>query len=353
MLDEDFTVLVRSGLLRVATVDFLNQEGHAGHGCPSQGVLLDDSQAGLRGVLEGQLTAGPGVQDDALAVVGVQDIRGRHRQLCDFVGACRQAGQSVGAVCTSRNGVLVADIDAANLESRVRHRLTSGCINLLDGQLRTLVVLGGNNDGLLALNVCLVNIGANRLRHLGISIGSICLDEVVETFSHIGNCNSALSVRGFGANQLAILVDVENGTFQRIVALVNFLELNFDLGIVLEHKLDVTLAVPVELLNPLIRVRTYLVAFRCADFFGNIRADGEVRDVKISFADITACASYDPSRSISNADAANLNDCTSQADCGIVRIDFSDAAATSDFWLIVVGKFNIGILAIINFNILR
>ena len=255
VLDEDFTVVVRGGLLGVAAVDFLNQEGDAGHRCPCQLILLDDSQAGLRGVLEGQLAAGPGVQDDALAVVGIQDVRGRDRQLCYLVGACRQAGQSVGAVCASCNGVLIADIDAANLESRVRHRFTSGCINLLDGQLRTLVVLGGNNDGLLALNVCLVNIGANRLRHLGISIGSICLDEIVETFGHVGDCNSALSVCGFGANQLAILVDVENGTFQRIVALVNFLELNLDLRVVLEHELDIALAVPVKLLLVLVRVR--------------------------------------------------------------------------------------------------
>src|SRR5699024_1571047 len=144
------------------------------------------------GVLEHQFTLSSGRKVDALTVIGVQDVRGGDGQLCDLVSASRKAGQSVGAVCTSCNGGLVTDIDATNLESRVRHRLTSCSINLLDAQFRSLIVLCCYHDGLFALDIRFINMNTDRCAQFCIPIRSLGLDEIIETFGYIGNCDSAL-----------------------------------------------------------------------------------------------------------------------------------------------------------------
>ena len=353
VLDEDFAVVVRGGFLGVTAVDFLNQEGDAGDRLPSQLILLDDSQAGLRGVLEHQFTLSSGRKVDALTVIGVQDVRGGDGQLCDLVSASRKAGQSVGAVCTSCNGVLVTDIDATNLESRVRHRLTSCSINLLDGQFRALIVLCCYHDGLFALDIRFINMNTDRCAQFCIPIRSLGLDEIIETFGYIGNCDSALGIRCLSANQLAILVDVENGTFQGLATFVNLLELNLNFGVVLEHELDIARAVPVELLHVLIGIITQGIALRNTDLFGDISANGKVFEAEVFLADIATRASNDPSRTVSIVDATNLDNCTFQADGRVILVDLSNAAASCDFCIIVEGEGCACSIALANGHIFR
>ena len=259
VLDEDFAVVARGGFLGVTAVDFLNQEGDAGDGCPSQLILLDDSQAGLRGVLKGQLAAGPGVQDDALAIVGVQDIRGRDRQLCDLVGAGLQASQGIGAITASGDSVLIAYIHATDLKNSARNPSFGAGVELFDSQSRTLEVLGSGNDGLIALDVCFVNINANRVCEFCVSLRSLFFCEGIEALRDIVDSDGACSICFLASNQLAILVNIEDGISQRSVILAHLLKLDADFGVVLEHELNIALAVPVE---SLLAVRVHQVAFR-------------------------------------------------------------------------------------------
>ena len=259
MLDEDFAVVVRGGFLGVTAVDFFNQEGDAGDGCPSQLILLDDSQAGLRGVLKGQLAAGPGVQDDALAIVGVQNIRGRDRQLCDLVGAGLQASQGIGAITASGDSVLIAYIHATDLKNSAGNPSFGAGVELFDSQSRTLEVLGSGNDGLIALDVCFVNINANRVCEFCVSLRSLFFCEGIESLRDIVDSDGACSICCLASNQLAILVNIEDGISQRSVILAHLLKLDADFGVVLEHELNIALAVPVE---SLLAVRVHQVAFR-------------------------------------------------------------------------------------------
>ena len=259
VLDEDFAVVVRGGFLGVTAVDFLNQEGDAGDGCPSQLILLDDSQARLRGVLKGQLAAGPGVQDDALAIVGVQNIRGRDRQLCDLVGAGLQASQGIGAITASGDSVLIAYIHATDLKNSAGNPSFGAGVELFDSQSRTLEVLGSGNDGLIALDVCFVNINANRVCEFCVSLRSLFFCEGIEALRDIVDSDGACSICCLASNQLAILVNIEDGISQRSVILAHLLKLDADFGVVLEHELNIALAVPVE---SLLAVRVHQVAFR-------------------------------------------------------------------------------------------
>ena len=146
---------VRRGLALVgkAAVHLLDLKDSTRDGLPGLPVQLQQPDAGAGAVGKGHsdVLALLGVDPDGLAVVGVQNPGGGHIGFLDFKTPAGHIGQGHFAVRPGGHIVLVADVDASDMEAGVWDGVACFGVHLLNGQASLVVVGLGHNDGLLPL----------------------------------------------------------------------------------------------------------------------------------------------------------------------------------------------------------
>ena len=206
---EDAALAVRGSGGAVTAVDLLDFVGHMGNGIACSNVLLQNLKAGLLVVGESRLhRPSSGQQGDVLMGAGL-DVGFFHRLLGNAVDAGLEVGQCLFSIHGNSSGV------AARKRFHQEGGLDLGKglgVCLGDFQAGQRAVAGGN--GVLLIAIGHIHIDAVGRRVQGIAIRSLYLHKRPQALGYIVDCDDAATGGHIAAHDLAVSVDIVEGTIQ-------------------------------------------------------------------------------------------------------------------------------------------
>ena len=192
--------------------------------------------------------------------------------------------------------------------------------------------------------------GNHRFGQCGIGGRGAHLHKGVHPLGYISHRNRAVRFGGLGADDLAVLDNVEHRVGEGVAAVVQLDKFYLYLGVILKYQGHIGLAVPAERLLDLAGFRAFGIALRGRDLGGGVAADGHILPGNVG--QIAASAS-DVSAGKVVVHADDLNNRPGKALGGIVRVHFADAALAGDFRGVGKGDGYGGVAAVGEDNVLR
>ena len=345
------TILAGGDIILVITINGFNPEDGAGNG--GSGVCsidFGDGKLRLLQVIKDQLLLIARTQPDRLGRFRSHHIGVRYGDFSHFIAVYGKAGQSGRAVFTSSNIRVVAVMNALYFKDGSGNNLSGLAIAFKNGKGRKFFIYCGDRNRAATVHIFLIHMDGYRLFESGIGSRDIDFNESVEALGDIGNGNNSRGIGFLCGNDLPIFQDIEYCAFDGLVGVVYLQKFELYFCVVLEHKVNIALAVPIELLPDLIRIFTDGVPIGRGDFSGYIRADGHripgyILQISSNTSGVGAGKAV--------IDTLDLNHSTSQPLAGIVGIHFADAALTGDDRSISKGNCDGGTALVGENNILR
>ena len=256
------------------TVDALYGEHGAGDGLGILRVDFGDGQPGHFQVFKYEVLIVTGAKVNGLDRLAAHHIGGRDGCFLYLIAVHRDSGENRLAVRPSGDVLMIAVMDALDLKDRAGDGLLGLLIQLLDGQIRELLVFGRYGHSAAASDSGLIHMGADRGGQLGVGGGGADLHKGVHSLRHMGDGDLAGGVRGLRADQLAVPEDMEYRAGEGAVGIVQLDELDLYLRVIFKNERYVGFAVPIEFLTDFAGVLAQRVAVGRRHFFGNVAADG-------------------------------------------------------------------------------
>ena len=196
-----------------------------------------------------------------------------------------------------------------------------------DREVRELLVGGGDSDGAAPVDGGLIHMGDDRLGELSPGGRDGDLHKGVHSLGHVRHRDGAVRLGFLGADDLAVLDDIEYSAGEGIAAVVQLHQADLHLGVILEDQGNVRLAVPNESLLHLILIRAFGIALRGRHFLGGIAADGH--GVPGDVCDIAALPGHKGAGEVV-VHAGDLDNGPGKSLGGVVRVHLADAALTGN-----------------------
>ena len=309
------------------TVDALYGEHGAGDGLGILRVDFGDGQLGHFQVFKHEVLIVAGAEVNGLDHLAAHHIGVRDGCFLYLIAVNRDRGENRLAVRPGGDVLMIAVMDALDLKDRAGDGLLGLLIQLLDGQIRELLVFGRYGHSAAASDSGLIHMGADRGGQLGVGGGGADLHKGVHPLRHVGDGDLARGVCDLRADQLAVPEDVEYRAGEGAVGIVQLDELDLHLRVILKNERYVRFAVPIEFLTNFAGVLAQRVAVGRRHFFRHIAADGHgiprhIRECAASAGGIGAGEIV--------IHAGDLDDCTGETSGGIVRVHLADLAAGGD-----------------------
>ena len=345
------TILTGGNIMLIVTVNGFNPEDSAGNrGSRVRSIYFGNGELRLLQVVKDQLLLIPRTQPDRLSRFRCHHIGVRHRNFSYLITVYGKASQSGCAIFTGSNIRMVTVMDALYLENSTWNNISCLAITLKDRQGRKFFINCGNRNRAAAIHIFLIHMNDNRFLKARIRSWHIDFNESIKTFGDVGNGNNSSSIGFLCGNDLPIFQNIEYCAFDGLVGVVYFQKFEFYFRVIFEHKVNVALAVPIELLPYLVRIFADRIPIRRGDFSGYIRADGHripgyILQISSNTSGVGAGKAV--------IDTLDLNHSTSQPLAGIVGIHFADAALTGDDRSISKGNCDGGTALVGENNILR
>ena len=282
---------------------------------------------GLLQVIKDQGLVIARAKPDGLRGFRCHDIRLRHRNLRYGIAVNREPGQGGGAILPGDDVIVIAVVNAFDLKVRAGHDLLGLAVALQNGQVRQLVIDGSDGDRASAIDIRLIHMHNDRLRHPSVGGGRRHLNEGVEALGDIGDGDLAGGVGLLSRDDLSISQDIEDGAFQRPLGVVQLQQFELDFGIVLKYQIHVCFSIPVEGLPYFVRITAHGVAVGRSDLSGDIVANGH--GIPRHILEIAAGASRVGANEFI-VDALDFDHGASQALGGVIGIDLADTAFAGD-----------------------
>ena len=256
------------------TVDALYGEHGAGDGLGILRVDFGDGQLGHFQVFKYEVLIVTGAEVDRLDRLAAHHIRVRDGCFLYLVAVHRDSGENRLAVRPGGNILMIAVMDALDLKDRAGDGLLGLLIQLLDGQIRELLVFGRYGHGAAANDSGLIHMGTDGGGQLGVGGRGADLHKGVHPLRHMGDGDPAGRVCDLRADQLPVPEDVEYRAGEGAVGIVQLDELDLYLRVILKNERYVPFAVPIEFLTDFAGVLAQRVPVGRRHFFRHIAADG-------------------------------------------------------------------------------
>ena len=325
---------VRHGTVRAGgpiggkiTVDALYGEHGAGDGLGILRVDFGDGQPGHFQVFKYEVLIVTGAEVNGLDRLAAHHIGVRDGCFLYLIAVNRDRGENRLAVRPGGDVLMIAVMDALDLKNRAGDGLLGLLIQLLDGQIRELLVFGRYGHGAAAIDSSLIHMGADGGGQLGVGGGGADLHKGVHSLRHMGDGDPAGCVCGLRANQLAVPEDVEYRAGKGRIGVGQLDELDLYLRVILKNERYVRFAVPIEFLTDFASVLAQRVAVGRRHFFRHIAADGHgiprhIRERAARSGGIGAGEIV--------IHAGDLDDCARKTSGGIVRVHLADLTGGGD-----------------------
>ena len=345
------TILTGGNIMLIVTVNGFNPEDSAGNrGSRVRSIYFGNGELRLLQVVKDQLLLIPRTQPDRLSRFRCHHIGVRHRNFSYLITVYGKASQSGCAIFTGSNIRMVTVMDALYLENSTWNNISCLAITLKDRQGRKFFINCGNRNRAAAIHIFLIHMNDNRFLKARIRSWHIDFNESIKTFGDVGNGNNSSSIGFLCGNDLPIFQNIEYCAFDGLVGVVYFQKFEFYFRVIFEHKVNVALAVPIELLPYLVRIFADRIPIRRGDFSGYIRADGyripgHILQISTNAGGISA------GKAVINT--LDLNYSTSQPLGGIIRVNFTNGTLSGDDRSISKGNRDGGTALVGQNNILR
>ena len=306
----------------VSDVELGSLDGRASHA-----VLLVDGELGHFQVFKYEVLIVAGAEINGLDRLAAHHIGVRDGCFLYLIAVNRDSGESRLAVRPGGDVLMIAVMDALDLKDRAGDGLLGLLIQLLDGQIRELLVFGCYSHGAAAIDGSLIHMGADGGGQLGVGGGGADLHKGVHPLRHIGDGDPAGCVCDLRADQLPVPEDMEYRAGEGAVGIVQLDELDLYLRVILKNEKYVRFAVPIEFLTDFAGVLAQRVAVGRRHFLGDVAANGHgiprhIRERAASAGGIGAGEIV--------IHAGDLDDCSGKTSGGIVRVHLADLAAGGD-----------------------
>ena len=272
---------VRHGTVRAGgpiggeiTVDALYGEHGAGDGLGILRVDFGDGQPGHFQVFKYEVLIVTGAKVNSLDRLTAHHIGVRDGCFLYLIAVNRDRGENRLAVRPGGDVLMIAVMDALDLKDRAGDGLLGLLIQLLDRQIRKLLVFGCYGHGAAAIDHVLIHMGNDGFLQSGVSSRGRDLNKSIHTFGHIGDCDGAGSIRLFRRDDLAVLHHIEYRTCKWLTGIVQLQQLDLYFCIIFKYQGNIVFTIPIELLLCLIRVGTDGVSLGRRHFGGSIAAHG-------------------------------------------------------------------------------
>ena len=309
------------------TVDALHGEHGAGDGLGILRVDFGDGQPGHFQVFKHEVLIVAGAEVNGLEHLAAHHIGVRDGCFLYLIAVNRDRGEDRLAVRPGGDVLMIAVMDALDLKNRAGDGLLGLLIQLLDGQIRELLVFGGYGHGAAAIDGSLIHMGADGGGQLGVGGGGADLHKGVHPLRHIGDGDPAGRVCGLRADQLAVPEDMEYRAGEGRIGVGQLDELDLYLRVILKNERYVPFAVPIEFLTDFAGVLAQRVAVGRRHFFRHIAADGHgiprhIRERAARSGGIGAGEIV--------IHAGDLNDRARETSGGIIRVHLADLTGGGD-----------------------
>ena len=309
------------------TVDALYGEHGAGDGLGILRVDFGDGQPGHFQVFKYEVLIVTGAEVNGLDRLAAHYIGGRDGCFLSFIAVNRDRGENRLAIRPGGDILMIAVMDALDLKDRAGDGLLGLLIQLLDGQIRELLVLRRYGHSAAAIDSGLIHMGADGGGQLGVGGGGADLHKGVHPLRHMGDGDPAGRVCDLRADQLSIPEDMEYRAGEGAVGVVQLDELDLHLRVILKNERYVRFAVPIEFLTDFAGVLAQRVAVGRRHFFRHIAADGHgiprhIRERAARSGGIGAGEIV--------IHTGDLDDCARKTSGGIIRVHLADLTGGGD-----------------------
>ena len=316
-----------SDFMAVIAVNGLQEKDGARDGLIGPLLNFGDFQKGLLLVIKNELLAVSGLQPNCLGRFVADNIGVRDGNLRDLVRIHRDARQGGGAVRPGGHVMVKAVVDALDLKVGIGDHVSRLGVPFQDREVRELLVGGGDSDGAAPVDGGLIHMGNDRLGELGPGSRDGNLHKGVHSLGHVRHRDGAVRLGFLGADDLAVLDDIEYSAGEGIAAVVQLHQADLHLGVILEDQGNVRLAVPNESLFDFVLVRALGIALRRGHFLRHIAAGGH--GVPGNIGDIAALPAHKGAGKVV-VYASNLDNGSGEAPGGVVRVHFTDTALSGN-----------------------
>ena len=309
------------------TVDALYGEHGAGDGLGILHVDFGDGQPGHFQVFKYEVLIVTGAEVNGLDRLAAHHIGVRDGCFLYLIAVNRDRGEDRLAVRPGGDVLMIAVMDALDLKDRAGNGLLGLLIQLLDRQIRELLVFGCYGHSAAAIDGSLIHMGTDGGGQLGVGGGGADLHKGVHPLRHIGDGDPAGGVCDLRADQLPIPEDMEYRAGEGGVGVVQLDELDLHLRIILKNERYVRFAVPIEFLTDFAGVLAQRVAVGRRHFFRHIAADGHgiprhIRERAARSGGIGAGEIV--------VHAGDLDDRARETSGGIIRVHLADLTGGGD-----------------------